>query len=53
MRPTKLSAPSKGPYQVVKINNNSTLKIQRGGFREIISITRVTPYFMKNNNTEN
>ena len=47
MRPTKLSAPSEGPYKVLHIYDNSTVKIQRGGYREIISMTRIAPFFKK------
>ena len=47
MRPTKLSAPSEGPYKVLQIYDNGTVKIQRGGYREIISMTRIAPFFKK------
>ena len=47
MRPTKLSQPSEGPYEIVEIYANGTVKIQRGGYREILSITRIAPFFRK------
>ena len=47
MRPSKLSHPSKGPFQIVEIFNNGAAKIQRGGYRESISITRIAPFFGK------
>ena len=48
MRPTKLSKPSEGPCQTLEVNDN-TVKIQRGEFREDISLTRIAPYFKKDN----
>ena len=47
MRPSKLSHQSKGPFQIVEIFNNGVVKIQRGGYRESISITRIAPFFGK------
>ena len=47
IRRKKLSPPSEGPYQVSEACANGTVKIQRGGYREIICIARITPFFMK------
>ena len=44
MRPTKLSQPNEGPHQIIEIFGNN-VKIQRGNIREEISITRIAPYF--------
>ena len=46
MRPTKLSPPSEGPYQVLVVCEN-TAKIQYGGYREDIYLTRIAPYFKR------
>ena len=47
MRPTKLSPPSEGPYQIVEVHVNGKVKTQRGGHREDISITRIASFFGK------
>ena len=47
-RPNKLSAPSEGPYRIVEVLNNGTVKIQKKGYREIVSITRIAPFFQVN-----
>merc|ERR1712232_637750 len=47
-RPSKLSVPSEGPYRIVEILPKGTVKIQRAGYREIVSITRIAPFFVKN-----
>ena len=47
MRPTKLSQPGEGPYEIVELYNNGTVKIKRRGYREVLSITRVEPFFME------
>ena len=40
----KLSAPREGPFKVLKVNNNGTLRIQRGAIEETVNIRRCTPY---------
>ena len=46
---TKLILPqSEGPYQIVEKYANGTIKIQCGGYRKIVSFTRITPFFMRN-----
>ena len=33
-----------GPYVVLRVNNNGTLRIQKGALQETINIRRVKPY---------
>ena len=44
---TKLITSSEGPFQIVEVYNNGAIQIQRGKYREIVSITRVSLYFKK------
>ena len=41
----KMSNPTEGPYQVLQVNNNGTLKIQRGAYAEVLNIYHLKPYF--------
>ena len=41
----KLSAPKEGPYTVLSVATNGTIKIQRGIVQERVNIRRVEPYF--------
>ena len=47
MRPQKLSQPFEGPYKIIKVYKGGLVKIQRGGYRENISIRRIAPFFKK------
>ena len=47
MRPEKWMPPNEGTCQTVEILNNGLVKIQRRGHRESISITRIAPFFAK------
>ena len=40
----KVSKHAEGPYKVVKVNSNGTLRIKRGSYEETISIRRLRPY---------
>ena len=40
----------KGPYEIVKVYANGTIKMKCGNFNEIINIRRVRPYYKKFNN---
>ena len=40
----KLNPPYTGPYRLLKIYNNGTLKIKRGVYEENIYIRRLKPY---------
>ena len=46
-RKPKISKFAEGPYKVLKVNNNGTLRIQRGSFEETISIRRLRPYYKR------
>ncbi len=39
---------SKGPYRILKLYKNETVKIQCGSFTDILSIHRIMPYYMRN-----
>jgi hypothetical protein len=41
---SKLSAPTKGPFEILKINNNGTLVIQRNKYKETTNIRRVRTF---------
>ena len=52
-RNRKLSAPTKGPYEIVKINRNGTVVIERNQYHETINIRRIRPFKEnKENNDE-
>ena len=40
----KLSSPTEGPYKILKLYTNCTVKIQRGSYQEILSVRRLKPY---------
>ena len=42
--PKKLSKPNEGPHPIAEVLEN-TVKIQRGDVREETIISRITPYF--------
>jgi hypothetical protein len=46
----KISLPtySEGPYKILKLYKNGTVKIQCGSFTDILSIRRDMPYYMRN-----
>ncbi len=46
----KISLPtySEGPYKILKLYKNSTVKIQCGFFTDILSICRIMPYYVRN-----
>ncbi len=39
---------SKGPYRILKLYKNGTVKIQCGSFTDILSIRRIMPYYTRN-----
>ena len=41
----KLHPPTEGPYTILQVYTNGTVKIQRGLVRERINIWRLTPYW--------
>ena len=40
----KMQYPTEGPYTVLKINTNGTLRIRRGNYDEIIHVRRLKPF---------
>ncbi|ETL48880.1 hypothetical protein L916_01553 [Phytophthora nicotianae] len=40
----KLDPPSEGPFEILKINNNGTVGVQRTSYCETINIRRLIPY---------
>ena len=40
----KMTLPREGPYTIVRINTNGTVRIQRGPIESTINIRRITPY---------
>ena len=51
-RNSKLSAPTKGPYVIIKVNKNGTVVIERNQYHETINIRRIRPFKEKENNDE-
>ena len=41
---SKLSRKRDGPYEVIAVYNNGTIRIQRGAITERLNIRRVTPF---------
>jgi len=51
-RTSKLSAPTKGPYVIVKINKNGTVVIERNQYHETINMRRIRPFKEINENND-
>ena len=41
----KLSTPKDGPYSILKVHSNGTVKLQRGIIQEKVNIQRLEPFF--------
>jgi len=41
----KMGAPRDGPFEVVHVSTNGTVRIQRGAVTQRVNIRRLTPYF--------
>ena len=41
----KISEFAEGPYKVLRVHKNGTLRIQRGDFEETVHIRRLRPYY--------
>jgi hypothetical protein len=41
----KMSTPREGPYTVIKVHTNGTVRVQRGPVASRINIRRLTPYY--------
>jgi hypothetical protein len=42
----KLSTPKEGPYVILKVHTNGTVKIRRGIIEETVNIHRLEPFFV-------
>ena len=40
----KMQCPTEGPYKVLKVNTNGTLRIRRGNYDETIHVRRLKPF---------
>ena len=45
---SKLDSPTEGPYEVVRVYDNGTVRINRGSYEETINIRRVKPFHDEN-----
>ena len=43
-RKAKLDKPAEGPFEIVQVYKNGTVKINRNGYLETISIRRLKPF---------
>jgi hypothetical protein len=41
---SKLATPTEGPYKILQVFNNGTVRIQRKSYEETINIRRIKPY---------
>ena len=47
--PPKLSSPTTGPYEIIKVNDNGTVIIRKGSIDECVNIRRLQPYTQEEN----
>ena len=45
----KMSQPRQGPFKIVKVHTNGTVRIRRKNITEQVNIRRLTPYFERSN----
>jgi hypothetical protein len=45
----KMSQPRTGPFEIIKVHTNGTVRIRRGNVTEQVKIRRLTPYFERPN----
>jgi transposase InsO family protein len=45
----KMSQPRTGPFEIIKVHTNGTVRIRRGNVTEQVNIRRLTPYFERPN----
>ena len=43
----KMEAPREGPYRIVQVSTNGTVRIQKGVVVQRVNIRRITPYFQR------
>ena len=41
----KMESPCEGPYSILKVHDNGTVRVQRGAVADTINIRRLTPFF--------
>ena len=46
---SKLKPPRTGPYEIIKVYTNGTVRIQRGAVARRINIRRLTPFYKQSN----
>ena len=44
----KYESPYEGPYSILKIHDNGTVRLQRGAVTDTVNIRRITPFFEPN-----
>ena len=44
---SKIQIRTEGPYEIIQVYNNDTVKINKGSYNEIINIPRIKPYYEK------
>jgi hypothetical protein len=44
----KLSSPTEGPYEILRVYTNGNVRIRRGNYKEDISIRCLRPYHARN-----
>ena len=44
---SKIQIRTEGPYEIIQVYNNGTVKINKGSYNEIINIRRIKPYYEK------
>jgi hypothetical protein len=45
----KMSQPRTGPFEIIKVHTNGTVRIRRNHVTERVNIRRLTPYFERSN----
>ena len=44
---SKIQIRTEGPYEIIKVYDNGTVKVNRGSYNEIVNIRRIKPYHEK------
>jgi hypothetical protein len=45
----KMTQPRTGPFEIIKVHTNGTVRIRRGNITEQVNIRRIAPYFERSN----
>ena len=48
----KINSPTEGPYEILKVYSNGTIRIQRKNYTETVSIRRVKPFTPPDSNNK-